>query len=32
MLDCVLWGTKEQGVLTGFCTLEANQKMSFEVT
>ena len=32
MLDCVLWGTKEQGVPTGFCALGANQKTSFEVT
>ena len=32
MLDCVLWRTKEQGVPTGFCALQANQKTSFEVT
>ena len=31
MLDCVSWGTKEQGVPMGFCTLGANQKTSFEV-
>ena len=30
MLDCVLRGTREQGVPMGFCTPQANQKMSFD--
>ena len=32
MLDCVSWGTKEQGVPMGFYAPRANQKTSFEVT
>ena len=32
MLNCISWGTKEQGVPMGFCALGANQKTPFGVT